>query len=64
MTEFQKRFILQVLLQCFTFTGAIVTYHYVALPQLTHEAIQQAKGFGWRNAVEQVCPLAKDKLGG
>jgi hypothetical protein len=62
--QFLKRFASQALLQALTFTGAIGVYHTIALPQLTHEAVQEAKGFGWRNAVEQVCPLAKDTLGG
>ena len=62
--EFQKRFILQVLLQCITFTGAILTYHHVALPGLLKESYQNGQAAGWSNAVEQTCPQVKDKIGG
>jgi hypothetical protein len=62
--QFLKRFILQALLQCFTFTGAIVTYHYVALPGLLKDSYQNGQAAGWSNAVEQTCPEIKGRIGG
>ena len=58
--RFIRSFVLQSILQCLTFGAAIVTYHNVAMPQLTLEARQD----GWRNAVELTCPNKINEAGG
>jgi hypothetical protein len=62
--QFLKRFASQALLQALTFTGAIVTYHYVALPGLLKDSYQNGQAAGWSNAVEQICPEVQDRIGG
>ena len=56
--------IAQTILQCLTFAGAIVTYHYTALPQLTDEARKEGQAIGWQNAVKNTCPITFDRIGG
>ena len=62
--KFMRSVISQSILQCLTFGAAIVTYHYVAMPQLIFEARQDGQSVGWSNAVESTCPAAKARLGG
>jgi hypothetical protein len=54
----------QCLLQTATALGSFWVYHHVALPGLLHNAYQNGQSDGWSNAVEQTCPLAKDRIGG
>jgi hypothetical protein len=54
----------QTLLQAATALGSFWVYHHVALPGLLKESYQNGQAYGWNNAVEQTCPLVKDKLGG
>lgn len=63
-SRFLRSLLLQTILQCLTFSGAIVTYHYTALPQLTDEARKEGQAIGWQNAVKNTCPITFDRIGG
>jgi len=62
--RFIRSMFLQTILQCLTFAGAIVTYHYTALPQLTDEARKEGQSIGWQNAIRTTCPNPVYRLGG
>ena len=53
--KFTKSFIAQTVLQCFTFGAAILTYHFVGMPQLTQEAYQNGRIEAWNEVVNQKC---------
>ena len=63
-SRFVQALILQIILQCLTAAGTIVTYHYIFLPQLTLEARQESQAIGWQNAIRTTCPNPVYRLGG
>jgi hypothetical protein len=50
-----RSLVFQTILQFITFGSAILSYHYVLMPQLTRDAYQNGRIEAWNEVVNQKC---------